>query len=134
MLWGRGSGSTRRSWPETDDQAFILSGKSADSEGARDGFVVRFTDFREEEGILWLLPEEDYSYDWVYRFGSKGRDDGVNAVAQIKDSLFARYRADKRCDPLLFGQIEAPDAPRFECHVHSSKEGSRALLNLSKHK
>ena len=82
---------------ETDDQAFILSGKSADSEGARDGFVVRFTDFREEEGILWLLPGEDYSYDWVYRFGSEGRDDGVNAVAQIKDSLFvAGYRADKR--------------------------------------
>ena len=46
---------------ETDDQAFILSGKSADSKGARDGFVVRFTDFREEEGILWLLPKEDYS-------------------------------------------------------------------------
>ena len=82
---------------ETDDQAFILSGKSADSEGARDGFVVRFTDFREEEGILWLLPEEDYSYDWVYRFGSEGRDDGVNAVAQIEESLFvAGYRADKK--------------------------------------
>ena len=41
---------------ETDDQSFILSGKSADSKGARDGFVVRFTDFREQEGILWLLP------------------------------------------------------------------------------
>ena len=82
---------------ETDDQAFILSGKSADSEGARDGFVLRFTDYREEEGILWLLPEEDFSYDWVYRFGSKGRDDGVNAVAQIKDSVFvAGYRADKK--------------------------------------
>ena len=82
---------------ETDDQAFILSGKSADNEGAHDGFVVRFNDFRKEEGILWLLPEEDYSYDWVYRFGSKGVDDGVNAVAQIKDSLFvAGYRADKK--------------------------------------
>ena len=82
---------------ETDDQAFILSGKSFDRNGARDGFVVRFTDFREEEGILWLLPEEDQSYDWVYRFGSEGRDDGVNAVAQIKDSLFvAGYHADKK--------------------------------------
>mgnify|MGYP007000256701 len=70
---------------------------NADSEGTRDGFVVRFTDFREEEGILWLLPEADYSYDWVYRFGSKGRDDGVNAVAQIKESLFvAGYRGDKK--------------------------------------
>ena len=44
---------------ETDDRAFILSGKSADSEGARDGFVVRFTDFRKEEGIIWLLPKEE---------------------------------------------------------------------------
>tara|TARA_B100001093_G_scaffold475615_1_gene501310 strand:- start:431 stop:1852 length:1422 start_codon:yes stop_codon:yes gene_type:complete len=82
---------------ETDDQAFILSGKSTDGDGARDGFVVRFTDFRDEEGILWLLPEEDYSYDWVYRFGSQGQNDGVNAVANIKDSLFvAGYRADKK--------------------------------------
>ena len=32
---------------ETDDRAFILSGKSADSKGARDGFVVRFADFIE---------------------------------------------------------------------------------------
>ena len=39
---------------ETDDQAFILSGKSADSEGARDGFVVRFTDCHEEGRIFWL--------------------------------------------------------------------------------
>ena len=82
---------------EADDRAFILSGKSADSEGARDGFVVRFTDFREEKGVLWLLTKEDYNYDWVYRFGSEGRDDGVNAVAQIKDSLFvAGYRTDKK--------------------------------------
>ena len=79
------------------------------------------------KGILWLLPEEDYSYDWVYRFESKGRDDGVNAVAQIKDSyLLPGIAQTKRCDPLLFGQIEALGRRRdLECHVQSSKRGSR---------
>tara|TARA_B100001093_G_scaffold303555_1_gene289493 strand:- start:12958 stop:14391 length:1434 start_codon:yes stop_codon:yes gene_type:complete len=80
---------------ETDNQAFILSGKSADVGGGRDGFVVRITDYRNAEGVLWLIPEEDFNYDWVYTFGSKGRDDGVNAAAQIEESVFvAGFRAD----------------------------------------
>ena len=100
---------------ETDDQAFILSGKSVDSKGAHDGFVVRFSDFREEEGILWLLPEEDYSYEWVYRFGSDLASSALNkwiktiiggdyVVHGLRHSLRDRLRA-VECPSDIIDQI-----------------------------
>ena len=82
---------------ETDDHAFILSGKIADSGGNHDGFVIRFPDFQEGDGILWLLPEEDFNYDWVYTYGLDGKNDGVNAAAEAYGSVFiAGYRSDNK--------------------------------------
>ena len=72
---------------EVINNGFVLSGKSIDSEGSEEGFVIKFPDNLPDDRIF-LSPDEEHSYDWVYLFGSPGKRDGANGAASIFDSVF----------------------------------------------
>ena len=72
---------------EVMNNGFVLSGKSIDSEGTEEGFVIKFPDNLPDDRIF-LSPDEEHSYDWVYLFGSPGKRDGANGAASIFDSVF----------------------------------------------
>ena len=72
---------------EVMNNGFVLSGKSIDSEGTEEGFVIKFPDNLPDDRIF-LSPDEEYSFDWVYLFGSSGKRDGANGAASIFDSVF----------------------------------------------
>ena len=72
---------------EVMNNGFVLSGKSIDSEGTEEGFVIKFPDNLPDDRIF-LSPDEEHSFDWVYLFGSPGKRDGANGAASIFDSVF----------------------------------------------
>ena len=72
---------------EVLDKGFVLSGKGIDSKGTEEGFVIKFPDNLPYESIF-LSPDEEHSFDWVYLFGSPGKRDGANGAASIFDSVF----------------------------------------------
>ena len=72
---------------EVMNNGFVLSGKSIDSAGTEEGFVIKFPNNLPDERIF-LSPDEEYSFDWVYLFGSPGKRDGANGAVSIFDSVF----------------------------------------------
>ena len=72
---------------EVMNNGFVLSGKSIDSEGTEEGFVIKFPDNLPDDRIF-LSPDEEHSFDWVYLFGSPGKRDGANGAISIFDSVF----------------------------------------------
>ena len=70
----------------TSDGRFLLAGKSIDSDGEWHGFAVKFPPHL-RTGNLWLMPGEELSYQWSYKFGSDGNKDGANAVAETEDAF-----------------------------------------------
>ena len=72
---------------EVLDKGFVLSGKGIDSKGTEEGFVIKFPDNLPYESIF-LSPDEEHSFDWVYLFGSPGKRDGANGAVSIFDSVF----------------------------------------------
>ena len=56
---------------------------------SNDGFVIKFPMIMEAgRENVWLLPDEDLSYDWVFSFGSKGVEDVANAAVFLNDFVF----------------------------------------------
>ena len=72
---------------EAINNGFILSGKSIDQNGTEEGFVVKFPSNMPDEKIF-LHPEDEYSFDWTFTFGSQGKRDGANGSAIIDNSVF----------------------------------------------
>ena len=72
---------------EVLNDGFVLSGKSIDYENSEQGFVVKFP-YNLPNNRIFLGPEEENSFEWVYRFGSPGKRDGANGAASINDSVF----------------------------------------------
>ena len=72
---------------EIINNGFVLSGKSIDSKGTEEGFVIKFPDNLPDDRIF-LSPDEEHSFDWVYLFGSPWKGDGANDADSIFDSVF----------------------------------------------
>ena len=72
---------------EVMNNGFVLSGKSIDSAGTEEGFVIKFPNNLPDERIF-LSPDEEHLFDWVYLFGSPGKRDGANGAVSIFDSVF----------------------------------------------
>lgn len=71
-----------------EENGYILSGKSVDNEESHDGFVVKFPYLKNEEGNIWLHPEDDFNIEWTYIFGSDGKLDAANASASLDGFVF----------------------------------------------
>ncbi len=69
------------------NDGFILSGKSLDYKNSEEGFVIKFP-YNLPNNRIFLSPEEENSFEWVYQFGSPGKRDGANGAASIYDSVF----------------------------------------------
>ena len=72
---------------EVLNDGFILSGKSLDYKNSEEGFVIKFP-HNLPKNRIFLSPEEENSFEWVYQFGSPGKRDGANGAASIYDSVF----------------------------------------------
>ena len=66
----------------------VLAGKNIDLGNSHDGFVIKFPKVDEEEGNVWLLPGEDLSFDWVFSFGTEGKEDAANSTAILDNYVF----------------------------------------------
>ena len=67
-----------------EENGYILSGKSVDNEESHDGFVVKFPYLKNEEGNIWLHPEDDFNIEWTYIFGSDGKLDALSISTPYK--------------------------------------------------
>ena len=74
---------------EVPGEGIVLAGKFSDLGNSNDGFVIKFPMIMEAgRENVWLLPDEDLSYDWVFSFGSKGVEDVANAAVFLNDFVF----------------------------------------------
>ncbi len=74
---------------EVPGEGIVLTGKFLDLGNSNDGFVVKFPMIIEAgRENVWLLPDEDLSYDWVFSFGSKGGEDVANSSVFLDDFVF----------------------------------------------
>ena len=69
LLWRRRDRPHAVHGFEVMNNGFVLSGKSIDSAGTEEGFVIKFPNNLPDERIF-LRPDEEHSFDWVYLFGS----------------------------------------------------------------
>ena len=68
-------------------EGFLLSGKSLDSEGNNDGFLVKIGSPL-PTGSVYLEEGGENTYAWSTPFGTAGRKDAANAAAIVNDDVF----------------------------------------------
>jgi hypothetical protein len=72
---------------ESSDGGFILCGKSIDSEGGLDGFLLKIGPSL-PSGTVFLEEEGEQSYSWAQTFGSSGTWEVANSVTTTQDAVF----------------------------------------------
>ena len=75
---------------QTSDGGYVVGGKSLDSGGAWEGFVVKVVPSGFSGYLNLFGPGEgNHSYAWATTFGTVGKKDGVNNLASVGDSVLA---------------------------------------------
>ena len=72
---------------ETLDGGFVLCGKSIDSEGNWDGFLLKIGPSI-PEGNTFMEEDSSHTYTWSQTFGQAGKMDAANNVVSIGNSVF----------------------------------------------
>ena len=72
---------------ESSDGGFILCGKSIDSDGGLDGFILKIG-APLPSGTVFLEQEGSQSYTWAQTFGSPGTWEVANSVATTANAVF----------------------------------------------
>lgn len=75
---------------QTADGGYVVGGKSLDTGGAWEGFILKVLP-SDLSGYLNLTEPSDgnQSFVWVQTFGSSGKKDGVNNLASVGDAVLA---------------------------------------------
>ena len=72
---------------ETSDGGFVVCGKSIDSEGNTDGFLLKIGPSI-PEGNTFMEEDSSYTYTWSQTFGQAGKMEAANNVVSLNDSIF----------------------------------------------